>query len=92
VLFGAVGGMMVACTILVVAGSWVFAAAAALFVAVLGYAVVFGKAPGDDPRRLAAARFLELADPTRPLAPEDFRSPHAQPAARDVDAEPHPRS
>lgn len=56
-------------------GSWIVAASMAVFGGFVGYFAVTGKRPADPARAPASARFHELADPTRPLTPDDVRLP-----------------
>lgn len=67
--------MLLMTVVSVLGGSYLVAAATAGFAALMGYHALYGRAPalpGSD-----SPRFAELADPTRPLAPDDFRLPQA---------------
>jgi len=66
--------------VLALSGGWmalVLAVLVACLGGMMGYFAVTGREP-DSARLYPSRRFAELADPTRPLAPEDLRLPPAE--------------
>lgn len=66
---------LVITVILGIGGSWLLAASMIVFGGVMGYFAVTGRQPADPMLAPASRRFHELADPSRPLTPDDTALP-----------------
>ena len=66
---------LVVAAILGLGGSWLLAASMVVFGGGAGYFAATGRRPADPALAPASRHFHELADPTRPLTPEDVSIP-----------------